>query len=252
MKPEEINAAIERATEILVAARSVVALTGAGISVSSGIPAFRGAQGLWERYDPDEYAHIDAFRAAPEKVWGMLGEMYAVIAGAAPSLAHRALAQLEAAGRLRGIITANVDGLHQAAGSRRVIEYHGSFRQLVCLNCGRYYDIAACVLPPAGIPRCESCATVLKPKVVFFGEAIPSVAQQDAVTAAATADAMLVIGTSAVVHPISDLPALTARGGGTVIEVNLVPTALSRRVARISIFAPADEVLSEITRRLMA
>ncbi|MBN2233258.1 MAG: NAD-dependent protein deacylase [Deltaproteobacteria bacterium] len=245
-----MDAAIGRAVEILTAAQRPAALTGAGISVSSGIPAFRGAQGLWERYDPEEYAHIDGFRAAPEKVWKMLGEMYTVIDGAVPTAAHLALADMEAAGRLGGVITANVDGLHQAAGSRRVIEFHGSFRTLVCLECGRHYNPVAGVLPPAGIPRCESCDIVLKPDVVLFGETIPVRAQEEALALAAAADVMLVIGTSAVVYPVSDLPLITARHGGRIIEINLEATDLSR-VAAVSLCAPADEVLPEIARRVM-
>ena len=129
--PDSTREAISRALSLIKDAKRVVALTGAGISVDSGIPAFRGSQGLWERYDPLEYAHIDAFHAQPQKVGCMLEEMLALVFAARPNAAHLALAALEAGGYLRTIITQNVDGLHQEAGSRRVVEFHGNTRRLV-------------------------------------------------------------------------------------------------------------------------
>jgi NAD-dependent deacetylase len=176
-------------------AKRAVALTGAGISVDSGIPAFRGSQGLWEHYDPQKYAHIDAFITNPGKVWCMLAEMLTVVFQARPNPAHRALAELEANGHLQSIITQNVDALHQAAGNKRVIAFHGNTRRLICLSCGNQQRIKS----PAGFPTpppCPDCQAVMKqPDVVFLGEAIPKAAHDSAVLAATQADVMLVIGT---------------------------------------------------------
>ena len=239
--------ALEQAAEIILEADGRVAgLTGAGISVASGIPAFRGSQGLWDKYDPFEYAEIRSFERDPEKVWEMLGEMLSVVEKAHPNKAHKALAELEEKGLLRTLITQNVDGLHQSAGSRRVIEFHGATRDLCCLSCDwRWPDFklsATRSLPP----RCQQCGAVLKPDVVFFGEPIPQQALLEATEAAEKAKVMLVIGTSANVYPAAEMPILTKRAGGKVIEINLEPTPLSGPVADLTILGPADKVLPEI------
>jgi len=130
---------IQRTAQAISHSRKVVAFTGAGISVESGIPDFRGAGGLWEKFDPAEYATIDAFRANPKKVWAMLKEMGDLLESSRPNPAHQALARLEEAGHLRSVITQNIDHLHQDAGNKRVIEYHGSHKNLVCMSCGRHY-----------------------------------------------------------------------------------------------------------------
>jgi len=132
----DLDRQLEKAARLIRRARAVVALTGAGISVESGIPAFRGTQGLWEKYDPMEYAHIEALRAHPERVWRMLRELQAIVENARPNRAHLCLARMEQLGFLRAIITQNIDHLHQDAGSRYVIEFHGSGHQLACLSCG--------------------------------------------------------------------------------------------------------------------
>lgn len=233
---------LNRALSLIKSAGRVVALTGAGISVDSGIPAFRGSQGLWERYDPQEYAHIDAFCAHPQKVWRMLEEMLTLVFSARPNPAHLALAALEECGHLQTIITQNVDGLHQEAGNTRVIEFHGSTRKLVCLSCGREQNIRS--LEDFSVPpRCAACRKIMKPDVVFFGEAIPSAAQNSAVLAASHADVMLVIGTSAVVYPVADLPLVTRRNGGKIIEINLEPSPLSKDIADVVILDSASTVL---------
>ena len=227
-----------------------VALTGAGISVPSGIPAFRGSQGLWDKYDPFIYAEIGNFRRHPEKAWEMLGEMFRVIEKAAPNPAHRALAELEDRGLLKAVITQNVDSLHQAAGSRRVIEFHGSNRDLLCLNCGRREADAALADFSEMPPRCPDCGSVLKPDVVFFGEAIPPKALDEATRLSREADLMLVIGTSANVYPAAEMPLLTRQSGGRVVEINLEKTPLTGPVAELTLFAPADEILPAIAARL--
>ena len=247
MRTKSLTQAFEQAAEIMLEADGRAAgLTGAGISVASGIPAFRGSQGLWDKYDPFEYAEISNFKRQPEKVWQMLVEMLTVVERAHPNKAHKSLAELEGKGLLRTLITQNVDGLHQAAGSREVIEFHGTTKDLCCLACDwRWLDfklIATKIMPP----RCQQCGAILKPDVVFFGEQIPGSALFEATAAAEKAKVMLVIGTSANVYPAAEMPILTKRAGGKVIEINLEATSLTGPVADLTILGSADEVLPEI------
>lgn len=235
---------IREAARVLASRKNAVALTGAGISVESGIPAFRGAQGLWERYDPMEYATIGAFLRDPGKVWTMLSELIDILSRAAPNAAHRGLAELERMGILRSVITQNVDGLHQAAGSRKVIEFHGNAEELVCIACWKRYASRAKIrdgLPP----RCD-CGEVLKPDVVLFGEPIPWLAQDDAETEAKGCSVLLVAGTSAEVSPACDIPRLSKARGAFVIEINPEETLLTRTVADLHIPAGAGETLSAL------
>jgi NAD-dependent deacetylase len=239
---------IERAGQDILAAEHTVAFTGAGISTESGIPHFRGRNGLWSRFDIYEYGHIDAFRRNPEKVWIMLREMLALL-DAQPNPAHLALAELEALALLDGVITQNVDNLHQAAGSRRVVEFHGNFTRLVCLTCQRRFDVHNVHIGDEP-PRC-SCGTILKPDGVFFGEPIPPRAYEEAMSLTRTADLMLVIGTSAAVFPASHLPLLlkepSRQRPGKVVEINTEPTPLTGGIADYSIQGKAGEVLPHIT-----
>ena len=169
---------IREAARLLAERRNAVALTGAGISVESGIPSFRGAQGMWAKYDPMEYATLHAFMQSPRKVWEMLSEMVSVCGDAVPNAAHKGLAALEETGVVRAVITQNVDGLHQAAGSRRVIEYHGNLDELICVYCWKRYPTRE-RWTPGDVPLCD-CGEILKPNVVLFGEPIPWLAQEQA------------------------------------------------------------------------
>jgi NAD-dependent deacetylase len=228
--------------------RSTVALTGAGISVESGIPAFRGSQGLWDRYDPLEYAHIEAFLADPGKVWRMLAELGRMVDQARPNPAHLALAQLEDGGHLKAVITQNIDALHQRAGNREVIEFHGNGQRLRCLQCGKVFAkeaISLSVLPP----RCP-CQGILKPEVVFFGEPIPVPASQRAFELARTCEVMLVIGTSALVAPASQLPWTAKQNGAVLIEINLERTHLSDTISDFVLEASASQALSALIEQL--
>ncbi len=239
---------IREAADVLASRRNAVALTGAGISVESGIPAFRGSQGLWERFDPMEYATIGSFLRDPGKVWTMLSEMIDIFAKAEPNAAHRGLAELETMGILRSVITQNVDGLHQAAGSRKVIEFHGSAEHLVCIACWRRYASREKVRE--GIPpRCE-CGEILKPDLVLFGEPIPWVAQGEAETEAEACRVLLVAGTSAEVSPACDIPRISKRQGAFVIEINPEETQLTRTVADIHIPAPGGEAIPALVSAL--
>ncbi|HEY8394356.1 MAG TPA: NAD-dependent deacylase [Thermaerobacter sp.] len=235
----------ELARDIVTANRRVVALTGAGISVPSGVPAFRGRDGLWSRHDPAEVAHIDAFRRNPERVWEMLSELYRVIWAARPNAAHRALARLEELGYLRLVITQNVDGLHQEAGSREVVELHGNCRQVVCLDCGARYGVEiierVASLPGRGAVRCW-CGGVLKPGIVFFGEPLPEYAFLRAWADVQSADVLLVVGTSAEVEPAASLPDTARRSGTMIVEVNPDPVL----EADVTIAAPAEEALPRL------
>lgn len=235
---------LREAAGVLVARGNAVALTGAGVSVDSGIPAFRGAQGLWERYDPLEYATIGAFLRDPAKVWSMLAELIDVLANAAPNAAHRGLAELERIGILRSVITQNVDGLHQAGGSRKVIEFHGNAEALVCVACWTRYPSRE-KLREGIPPRCD-CGQILKPDLVLFGEPIPWVAQDDAEREAKECSVLVVAGTSAEVSPACDIPRIAKTQGAFVIEINPEETRLTGTVTDIHIAAPASEAVSAL------
>jgi NAD-dependent deacetylase len=239
---------IKKTAGVIHRSNKVVAFTGAGISVESGIPDFRGAGGLWEKYNPSEYATIEAFHANPQKVWMMLKEMGSLLESSRPNPAHLALAELEEMGHVRSIITQNIDNLHQDAGNKRVIEFHGSHRKLVCLSCGRLYgreEVDLEVLPP----RCR-CTGALKPNVVFFGEPIPWGAHLQAQQEAKDCEVMLVIGTSAVVFPACDLPAMAKQKGATIIEVNLEETPLTRYISDWILIGPASSILQSVLEQV--
>ena len=239
---------IREAARLLAGRRNAVAMTGAGISVESGIPSFRGAQGLWEKYDPMEYATLHAFMRHPRKVWDMLSEMVSVCGGAAPNAAHKALAALEGMGVVRAVVTQNVDGLHQAAGSRRVIEYHGNMDELICVSCWKRYPTRE-RWTPGSVPRCD-CGEILKPNVVLFGEPIPWLAQEQAEEEARTCGVLVVIGTSAQVSPACDIPRIAKESGAAVVEINPEETSLSASVADVHITGGASEALRRLERML--
>jgi NAD-dependent deacetylase len=226
----------------------VVALTGAGISVASGIPSFRGAGGLWDRYDPMEYAYIQAFRRDPVKVWQLLKEMDETITRARPNPAHYALAELEARGFLIGIITQNVDNLHQAAGSRRVVEYHGNALNFVCDTCRGHHPRET--LDLSHPPLYCLCGGLIRPAVVFFGEPIPTQAQEDAAELAQHCDLLLVIGTSGEVAPASYIPAIAREWHAVIVESNLEPTRLTYSVAHHFLSGSAGESLPLVLKEL--
>src|SRR5512134_888988 len=239
---------VRQAARLLRGRRDVIALTGAGISVESGIPAFRGSQGLWAKYDPAEYATIGAFLRDPVKVWRMLNEMTALCRGAAPNPAHAGLSDLEGMGILRAVITQSVDGLHQAAGSRNVIEYHGNMESLVCVSCWMQYPTRERWAGGA-VPACD-CGQILKPNVVLFGEPIPWLAQERAEEEARTCRALLVVGTSAQVSPACDIPRIAKKAGAAVVEINPEETSLTASVTDVHIPGGASEVLRRLVGML--
>ncbi len=226
----------------------IAALTGAGISVESGIPDFRSPGGLWERFAPMEYATIHAFRKNPAKVWGLLKEMDRIITAARPNPAHYALAELEAKGKLLGIITQNVDNLHQAAGSKKVVEYHGNAHRFVCLNCHGQHPRES--LDFSQVPLYCYCGGLIKPDVVFFGEPIPREGKRDADHLAATCDLLLIIGTSGEVSPANYLPGFAQGNGALIVENNLEPTRLTRTVTDYFLPGKAGELWPEVMKNL--
>jgi len=205
----------------IAAAERVVALTGAGVSVPSGIPDFRSpGTGLWERVDPMEVAHIDAFRRDPKRFWGFYAQRFDSLAHKQPNAAHRALAAMESAGLLQAVVTQNVDELHRKAGTRELVEVHGSIAGCVCLHCGasvsREQARSRIAADPDGVPRCEACDAPLKPRVVLFGEMLPEEALLRAQQLCGRADVLLCIGSSLEVYPVAALPELTLAAGGKV------------------------------------
>jgi NAD-dependent deacetylase len=208
-----------------------VALTGAGISVPSGIPDFRTPRtGLWEKVDPMEVAHIDAFRADPVRFWSFYGDRFATLGEKQPNGAHRALVALEVAGMLDGVITQNIDMLHGRAGTRELIEVHGSIATCSCPSCRSSVDVEDVHLRLAGaadgVPRCTGCDGPLKPDVVLFGETLLPHALGRAQELCEGADVLLCIGSSLEVHPVAGLPLLTLRRGGSVAILTAGPTPL--------------------------
>jgi len=239
---------VKRAAELLSSAGSGLALTGAGISAESGIPTFRGEGGLWTKYDPVKVASIEYFMADPSAYWTASKERGRVALAATPNPGHRALTALEAAGHLVAVVTQNTDGLHQEAGTRTVIELHGSGRTVQCLDCGHREPRAAVQarLDSEMPPRCLICGgTFLKPTVVLFGEALPQAPMQDALALARAADVLLIVGSSLVVYPAADIPAVGIRAGARSIIVNAEPTPLDR-LADVVIHGRAGDVLPEI------
>jgi NAD-dependent deacetylase len=222
------STAAARVADLLRGAERAVALTGAGISVPSGIPDFRSpGSGLWENVDPMEVAHIDAWRRDPDRFWSFYGQRFATLTDKLPNEAHLALAELERRGLIRGVITQNIDRLHRTAGAERLIEVHGSVEWSVCLRCGERVGIDRVVELLAvgdGAPRCPACGAPLKPDVVLFGELLPERALAEAQEMAMAADLMLCVGSSLEVYPAAGLPAMTRGGGGRLVLVTHGPT----------------------------
>ena len=238
--------AVERLARLVRSHRPCIVLTGAGISTESGIPDFRSASGVWAQYDPLEYATIDAFLADPAKVWDFYGRRLDMLSAAEPNDGHRALAELEARGWVEAVVTQNIDALHERAGSRAVVEVHGSIRTSSCLDCGAVVPLDE-VLALLPVPACPRCGRVLKPDVVMFGELLPEDAIARAMQHAAGAGLLLVVGSSLEVYPVAGLPLETLARGGRLAIVNRGGTDFDSR-ASVTIDAGAGETL----RRLAA
>jgi NAD-dependent deacetylase len=217
----------ERLAELLRESRCSVALTGAGISVPSGIPDFRTpGEGIWEKVDPMEVAHIDAFRRDPARFWGFYRERLAMLGEKRPNGAHEAMADLERRGLLEAVITQNIDTLHTKAGSEHVIEVHGSIRTASCQSCGHRFPMeeVPALFGEDGAAICSECGGPVKPDVVLFGELLPADAMAEAEALAERADLMLCVGSSLEVFPVAGLPSVTLRSGGGLAVITIGPT----------------------------
>ncbi|MFO7976588.1 MAG: NAD-dependent deacylase [Candidatus Hydrogenedentota bacterium] len=240
---------IEEAAAILSESECPIAVTGAGISVESGIPDFRSPTGIWAKYPIEEYASIEAYLENPTKVWRFWRDMAKDFAECGPNPAHFALAALEKHGYLKAIVTQNIDALHEAAGSKNVVEYHGSARKLFCLDCGntRPLDLQAMGDTP---PRCHVCNGLMKPDIVMFGELIPSEALRASAEWGSKCDAVIIVGTSAQVYPAADLPFLAKRNGASIIEANIQRTTFTETITDVFLEGPAGQTLPRVVQAL--
>jgi NAD-dependent deacetylase len=242
---------LERLVELFRERGPAVVLTGAGISTESGIPDFRSPGGIWETVDPLEYGSLDAFRRDPAKVWDFYAPRFSMLGSAEPNAGHVALAELERLGHVTAVVTQNIDLLHERAGSREVVEVHGSIRSASCPDCGRVHPLAA-VLELASngsAPTCEDCASILKPDVVFFGELLPEAAIERATELAGSTSLLLVVGSALEVYPVAGLPMDTLRAGGAVAIVNRGPTAFDS-LATLRLDGSAGEILPHVAEAL--
>jgi len=247
-----LTASIRAAARLVKESGKTIALTGAGLSVESGIPPFRGGAGsmagLWERYDPEHYATIDAFDRDPGRVWTMLAELGGVIRKARPNEGHLAMARLELEGNLAGIITQNIDGLHQEAGSRAVLEFHGNWKTMTCRRCRQQRDSRGVSLERLP-PRC-GCGGVLKPDVTLFGEIIPAGVIDTAREMAGGCDMLLVVGASGEVAPAASIPWAAREAGAVIVEINPEPAPVGFVGADLRLEGPAGLVLPALVREI--
>jgi NAD-dependent deacetylase len=241
-------ATVERAAELVARAHRGVAFTGAGVSAESGIRTFRGEGGLWTQYDPFKVSSIDFFLQDPAAYWSVSKERYETYRQARPNAGHLSLAAMEEAGVLQAVVTQNTDGLHQRAGSRRVIELHGSSATVECLGCSSRFprtEIDRLNLERCP-PSCPACASAyLKPTVVFFGEPLPVEALAGAQAAAVEADIVLVVGSSLVVYPAASLPRIALEHGARLLIVNAEETPYDA-LAEVTLKGKAGEILPRL------
>lgn len=246
-RKETREGSVSDVAELLLRARRVCVLTGAGVSKESGIPTFRDpADGLWQRYDAATYATIWGFDRSPHKIWELLRDFLAETTPC-PNAGHAALAELQALRCFASwtLVTQNVDNLHQEAGSEGVLEFHGSLMEAACRRCRAPGGTVASLLARGEPlpPRCAACGGPLKPSAVLFGERIPGTAARSAQAAARACDLFLVVGTSASVRPAADLPRLALAAGATVVEVNTEPTGLTGSVSDVILRGKAGVML---------
>ncbi len=247
MLSKNIKDKLDQAIELIRNSSHTTAFTGAGVSVESGIPPFRGENGLWSKIDP---VFLDTlyFYKYPEKSWRLIKEIfYDSFGKAKPNDAHYALAELENKGFLDVIITQNIDNLHQQAGSRKVIEFHGTSQRLVCTNCGRQYEVTEellSILPP----KCINCLSILKPDFVFFGEPIPEPARSRSFNEAKIADVFILIGTTGEVQPASMIPIIAKNNGTRIIEINIEDSKYTENITDVFLKGKATEMMLNLLK----
>ena len=240
---------IEKAAEIIKNSKRTTAFTGAGISVESGIPPFRGENGLWNKYNPI-FLDINYFHRNPLQSWKLIKEIFYDFFGKAkPNAAHYALAEMEKNGVLHAVITQNIDNLHQDAGSKNVFEFHGTSRILVCTNCGNRVLATKQILNDLP-PRCEQCGKLLKPDFVFFGEPIPEPANSSSFREAEIADVFLLIGTTGEIMPASMIPFMAKRNGAKIIEVNITESNYTRQITDIFLQGKASVMMTKLLEKI--
>lgn len=242
----------QRLVELIRESSCTVALTGAGISVPSGIPDFRTpGEGLWEKVDPMEVAHIEAFRSDPARFWSFYRPRLGMLGKVEPNPAHAALAELERRGLLEAVITQNIDTLHAKAGSERVIEVHGSIRTASCVSCGASCELDRVeeLFDTDGVALCTGCEGYVKPDVVLFGEMLPAEAMAEADALASRADLLLCVGSSLEVYPVAGLPSVTLARGGRVAIVTKGPTPFDSEAA-VRLDGDVADDLAAVVKRL--
>ena len=240
--------AIEKSAEAIRSSSYCTAFTGAGISVESGVPPFRGENGLWNTYDPT-ILELGYFQRNPEKSWPVIKEIfYKYFPKAVVNPGHELLAEMEKEGLLKALITQNIDDLHYRAGSRKVIEFHGNSRQLVCTSCGKKVEVSKEIIADVP-PRCE-CGGIFKPDFIFFGESIPEDALRDSERAAEQSDCMILIGTTGEVYPAAMIPQIAHRRGATIIEINPQPSNYTHSITDIRIPTKAGDAGEKLGKAL--
>ncbi len=236
---------ISEAASLLKQSKYTTAFTGAGISVESGIPPFRGATGLWSKYDPI-VLDIDYFHAHPLESWKVIKEIFYDFFGKAkPNKAHEVLAMMEQRGVLKNIITQNIDNLHQEAGSREVYEFHGNSRELVCTQCGKRFTMENINFEKLPV-TCDVCGGLVKPDFIFFGEGIPPEAYEKSLAAAHNADVFLVIGTTGEIMPASQIPIMAKNKGAKIIEINVEPSNYTYHITDLFLKGKASEIMERL------
>ena len=244
-----MNSKLKQAAQIIRKAKYAVAFTGAGISVESGIPPFRGENGLWNTTDPI-FLEIEFFQKKPLQSWQKIKEIfYENLGDAEPNIAHNVLAKMEERSFIETVITQNIDHLHQKAGNKYVYEIHGTYKQLVCTECSSEYDLSFAnlnYLPPT----CYICKGILKPDMVFFNEPIPAFAKKRSFQEAARCDVLIIIGTNAEVLPAAKIPEVAKENGAKIIEINIKPSHFTNTVTDIFLEMKATEAMSELGKLL--
>ncbi|MDO8614142.1 MAG: NAD-dependent deacylase [Dehalococcoidia bacterium] len=252
---DDLEQAIDEAAHLIVRARHVVALVGAGLSAESGVPTFRGPEGLWTKHGEPDLRDYERFAQDPKTWWeqrieraGRYGELVRALETAQPNAGHYALRDLEGTGQLQHIITQNIDNLHQAAGSLAITEIHGNRTKLRCINCNRRWPLDGFPIEELP-PHCPDCGGIVKGDTVMFGEPIPHDALEECVNQTRMCDCMLLVGTSAVVYPAAGFPVDVKTSGGTLIECNPNETPLTE-ISDVVLRAPAGAALPRVAGRV--
>lgn len=240
---------IEIVADLIKKSKYTIGFTGAGISVESGIPPFTGAGGLWNKYDP-KFIELSFFYSNPKKSWEEMRKIFFNSMGTAqPNKAHEVLADMETKGLLKGIITQNIDGLHQAAGSKNVVEFHGTIHTLACLDCSLRYNVSEIDISQ-DIPRCPSCNGILKPDFVFYGEGINKNNYDKSLKMANNADLVIIVGTAGQVMPACYMPFTAQRNGAKIIEVNTLESSFTSQITNYFFQTKATEFFGELEKFL--